>query len=76
MKNLILSLALIGCALGCQTDKSAAVSDPSSPSAPKAECCPEAKGECSDAKKAECSAAAKAECAEKKASCTAAKPQG
>jgi hypothetical protein len=76
MKNLILSIALIGCALGCQTDKSAAVSDPSSPSAPKAECCSEAKGECSAATKAECSGAAKAECSDKKASCPATKPQG
>jgi hypothetical protein len=75
MKNLILGVALIGCALACKTDKTAAVSDPSSPSAPKAECCTNGKGECSDAAKAECHGAMKAECSGK-ATCPATKPQG
>ena len=72
MKNLLLGVALIGCALACKTERTAAIADPSAPNAPKAECCTDSKAECSDA--------AKAECAEKKAECQKAcpmsKPQG
>ena len=53
-----------------KTDKTAAVSDPSSPSAPKAECCTSGKGECTEAQKAECHGAMKAECSGK-ATCPA-----
>jgi hypothetical protein len=38
MKNFILCVALVGCALACKSDKNAAVSDPSSANMPKAEC--------------------------------------
>jgi hypothetical protein len=61
MKNLLLGVALIGCALACKTDKNASIADPSEANMPKAECC--------DANKAECSTEAKAECATKKADC-------
>jgi hypothetical protein len=37
MKKFILCVALVGCALGCKSDKNAAVSDPSSANMPKAE---------------------------------------
>ncbi len=55
MKNLLLGVALIGCALACKTDKNASIADPSSANVPKSECCEATKGECSDAAKAECS---------------------
>jgi hypothetical protein len=71
LKNLLLGVALVGCALACKTEKAASVADPSTPTAPSASCCAEMKGECS--------AEAKAACAEKKAACEktcpASKPQ-
>lgn len=68
LKNLMLGVALVGCALACKTEKTASIADPSTPTAPKAECCAEMKGECS--------AEAKAMCAEKKAECQKACPMG
>jgi hypothetical protein len=53
MKNLLLGVALIGCALACKTDKNAAIADPSSANVPKSECCEANKGDCADMK-AEC----------------------
>lgn len=67
MKNFVIAIALVGCALACNTEKKS-VSDPAAPNAPKAEC---SGGACSDAMKAECSGQKKACCAEK-----AEKPQG
>jgi hypothetical protein len=63
MKNLILGVALVTCALACKTEKSASITDPSAPNAPAAECCTEKKGDCSDmAAKGQCSSEAKASC--------------
>lgn len=39
MKNLILGIALVGCAFGCRSDKNAAVADPSTAKMPAKECC-------------------------------------
>ena len=72
LKNLMLGVALVGCALACKTEKTASIADPSTPTAPKAECCSEMKGECTAEMKAHCSEAAKAECQK---ACTASKPQ-
>jgi len=73
MKNFILCVALVGCALACKSDKNASISDPSSANMPKSECSTKS-GCCQD----------KAECAGQKADCqktcpaatTTAKPQG
>lgn len=76
MKNLLLSLAVIGLAFGCRSTDNTTVTDAEGLNAPtdcatdcatscdeaaKAECMAD-KAECSDAAKAECSEAAKAEC--------------
>lgn len=71
MKNLILGIALIGCAFACKTEKNASISDPSSANVPKAECCHDNQGECTDKMKAECKS--NPECQKM---CPAAKPQG
>jgi len=71
MKNLILGIALVGCAFACKTEKNASISDESNANMPKAECCKEAKGECSDKAKAECKT--NTECQK---ACPATKPQG
>jgi hypothetical protein len=60
MKNMILALALVGCALGCKSNKNTAVADPAAANMPKAEC---------NMSKESCSSEAKAECASKKACC-------
>ena len=72
MKNLILGLALIGCAVACKSETSS-VSDASKANMPKAECC-EGKTECSDKMKAECAGKTGAEC--QKACPVTGKPQG
>ena len=69
MKHLLLAAALVGCIVACNTTDKTSVSDPASPTAPKAECSTEKAG-CSDAAKAECTG-------EKKSCCPGqAKPQG
>jgi hypothetical protein len=62
MKNLLLGVALIGCALACKTDKNASIADPSSANVPAADCCEAKKGECSEAAKSECSTSTKTDC--------------
>jgi hypothetical protein len=81
MKNLLLSFAVIGLAIGCRTTDNTTVTDAEGLNAPtdcasacasacddaaKAECSEAAKAECSGAAKAECSGAAKTECSEAK----------
>jgi hypothetical protein len=73
MKQMILGLALVACAVACKNTSNKAVSDPNSANMPKAEC--GMKSECSGKAAADCSA--KAECAGQKAACCAKdKPQG
>ena len=66
MKNLIVGIALVGCAFGCKSDKNAAVADPSAANMPAKECCMDkAKADCQGQDAAQCSAAKKACCQQK-----------
>jgi hypothetical protein len=73
MKNLLLSFAVIGLAIGCRTTDNTTVTDAEGINAPTdcasacaSACDDAAKAECSEAAKAECSGAAKTECSEAK----------
>lgn len=71
MKQMILGLALVACAVACKSSSNTSVTDPNSANMPKAEC--NMKSECGA--KADCSM--KAECSGQKAACCAKdKPQG
>ena len=66
MKNLILGVALVACALGCKSEHKASVGDANNANMPKAEC--SAKGSC-------CSAAGAGACTDKKSECTSTTPK-